>query len=112
MSNLFAKTCFECGKKQNILYEGRCDGCVVEQFPPIKEIKPMNFKIDNVTKQICYNNHYYDFSSLVELLPEIVEKHIVINEPYTIKELEILNPTVQGHKLVFDIEVDCDLKNE
>lgn len=110
MSSLFKKTCFECGNKADMLYEGRCQDCVVELFPPIKDIKPMNFKIDNVSKEICYNNYYYTFEKLVPLLPSIAKKHIILNDQYVLEDIKILDPEVDGHKIIFDIEVSCDLK--
>ena len=110
MSSVFKKTCFECGKKEDKLYESLCEECLVEKYPPVKDIKPMNFKIDNVSKEICYNNIYYTFDKLIDQLPSIVKKHIVLHDQYVLKHIEIENPEVKGHKLIFDIEIECDVK--
>ena len=109
-SALFKKTCYLCGEKDDKLYEGMCEKCLQEEVPPIYEIKPIAFKIDNVTKEICYNDSYYTFEEIVELLPNIVKNYVVINEPYILKELEVLNVELDGHTLSFDVEVDCDIK--
>ena len=106
----FLKTCYSCGSKVEKLFDGICSECVKEQFPPIEQVKPINFKIDNMSGQISYNNIYYDVDKIEEMLPSIVKKNIVINENYVLNDLDIQNFEVKGSKLSFDIEVDCDLK--
>ena len=108
--SMFKKTCFSCGSKVDALYEGICDVCVKEQYPPIYEVKPMNFKICNTTKRISWNNHYYPIEEFRGILFDVVRKHVVLNPQYELKELRVENIAIEGHKLEFDIEVDCDLK--
>ena len=110
--SVFKKRCFACGEQADQLFEGKCEECLVEEMPPIKEVKPITLKIDNQTKQICYNNYYYNQEVFFKMLPDIAKKNLVLNEHYVLKELKIENILVKGHKLEFDIEVDCDLKNE
>ena len=109
-SELFKKTCYLCGAKEDELYEGMCDNCLYEQIPPIYEVKPIAFKIDNVSKEICYNDIYYTFEEITEILPSIVKNYVVINEPYILKELEVCDVELNGNTLSFDIEVECDIK--
>lgn len=109
--SMFKKTCFSCGAKVDILFEGICEECVKEQYPPIYEIKPINLKICNVTKRISYNNYYHDFEELKKILPDITKKHVILNPQYELKELKLDNIELNGNKIGFDLEVDCELKN-
>lgn len=106
----FMKTCFSCGKKSQRLYDSMCEQCLKEQFPPIQEIKPINFKIDNMSKKISFKNAYHNAKEIEKMLPDIVKRNIVINEHYVLKELEIENFEIIGHKMNFDVVVDCDIK--
>ncbi|MEC8339618.1 MAG: NMD3-related protein [Nanoarchaeota archaeon] len=110
--SMFKKTCFSCGAKVDKLYEGICEDCVKEQYPPIYEIKPMNLKICNVTKTICYNNYYQEFDEIKKILPDIAKKHVVLNPQYELVSLQVENIEIIGNKLGFDINVECELKNE
>ncbi len=108
--SMFKKTCFECGSKVDKLYEGKCSDCVKEQYPPIYEIKPLNLKICNFTKKIAYNNYYYEIDEIKKILHDIVRKNLVLNEQYNLVELYVENFEIDGHKVSFDIEVECVLK--
>lgn len=107
----FKKSCFECGNKVDILYEGMCENCFRELNPPIEEIKPINLKICNMCRKVHYNNHFYTIDEIEQMLTNIVEKRLILNENYNLDSLEIANFEVKGHKLSFDVEVECYLKN-
>lgn len=106
---MFKKTCFDCGAKVDIVYEGLCEHCFKEQKPPIKEIKPINIKYCNGCKKLVYNNQYYTRKEIDEKIHDIVKKHITINEGYILNELKILDFKIDGSKVSFDVEVDSDL---
>jgi hypothetical protein len=108
--SVFKKRCFLCGKQTNRLYDQHCEECFSQEFPPIKEVKPISLKVDNITQDICYNNHYYPQKEFFKMLPEIMKKNIVLNQGYVLKEYSLENIEVKGHKLLFDIHVDCDLE--
>ena len=82
----------------------------MKQFPPVKEVKPMSFKICNQTRNIFFNNGYHDEAHVEKMLPSWVKNYVVLNEKYKLNSISIDNFKVKGHKLVFDIVVDCDLK--
>ncbi len=105
----FKKTCFICAAKESKLYDGMCINCYKEQNPPIKEIKPTNFKICNQCMRIHYNNALYSTDEIEEMLPVIMKSRVVLNEGYKLNELEITDFQRRGNKLTFDVEVDCDL---
>lgn len=107
---MFKKTCYECGNKIDVLYEGKCEKCFTSENPPISEIKPLNIKYCNHCKKINYNNQYYEPVEFVERIVDLIKKNIIINQNYTLKELKIENFEIIGEKVAFDIEVDCDLK--
>ena len=108
--SLFKKTCFECGGKVDKLYDGICVKCVKEQIPPISELKPLNFKVCNSTKKICWNNYYYTHDEIENLLPEIVKKNLIINKEYELIDILIENFEIEGNKVIFDLEVNCNLR--
>lgn len=107
---VFLKTCFNCGKKTEKTYENMCETCFKQINPPIANLKPINFKICNFTKQICYNSYYYPQEEILEMLPNIVKKKIEINPKYNLNQINIKDFQIVGHKVSFDIEVDCNLK--
>ncbi|MCA9487198.1 hypothetical protein H6501_02845 [Candidatus Woesearchaeota archaeon] len=107
---MFLKTCYSCGAKVKALHEGLCATCCKEEFKPIEDLKPIALKYCNVTHKIAYQNRYHEIEEFVTLLPNIVRKHIVISPLYTLKELEIEDLQIVGHKVIFDIKVECDLQ--
>jgi hypothetical protein len=46
------------------------------------------------------------------MLPSWIKSYLTLNEKYQLKEITVENFNVLGHKLVFDIVVDCDLKKK
>lgn len=109
---MLLKTCFACGAKVKDLYESKCEECYKLSFPPIKELKPMTFKICNHTKRIWYNNVYHEPAYVQEMLPNWTKKNLILNDRYTLKKLDIENFEIKGHKLVFDVTVDCTLRKK
>ncbi len=107
---MFLKTCFSCGAKVKDLYEGNCEECFKKENPPISELKQINFKICNMSKKICYKSVYYDQEKIFKMMPDIIKKHLIINPHYILKDFQIENFEIEGHKVRFDLEVDCDLK--
>jgi NMD protein affecting ribosome stability and mRNA decay len=107
---MFKKTCYECGAKVDILFEGKCEKCYNEESPPIKEIKPLNMKYCNSCKKIHYNNQLLTIDEIKKRIKDIVKKHLVINENYKLNKLEINNFEIEGSKVIFDVKVDCDLE--
>ena len=103
----FKRACCECGKKSNILIDGKCEECHTNEFPPIKEFKQITFQICNVTKKIAYNNMYYPQKEIIEKIPEIVKSKLELNPGYHLQELEIENVEIDGHKVSFDVYVEC-----
>ena len=108
--SVFKKQCFVCGKKDDVLYEQQCEDCFTQNYPPIKEIKPLSLKIDNITGDISYNNHYYSQDEFFLLLPKIMKKNIVLHPRYSLKQYAIEDIHIKGHRLFFDVVVECDLK--
>lgn len=106
----FKKTCFSCGEKVETLYEGMCEVCFRAENPPIEEIKPINLKICNMCGKVHYNNHFYTVDEIEELLPNVVKKRIVVGENYKLDSLDTKNFEVNGHRISFDVEVECSLK--
>lgn len=107
---VFKKICFECGAKEEKLYDGKCLKCYKGEFLPIKEIKETNFKICNQCRKIHYENGLFTVDKIEEMLPTIIEKRIVLNPGYKLKKLRIDNFEVVNNKLIFDIEIDTDFK--
>lgn len=106
---MFKKTCFNCGNKVDLVYNGLCEDCFKKQNPPIQEIKPINIKYCNVCKKLIYNNQYYSQEEIEEKIEEIVNKNLILNEGYKLKELNITNFEINGGKVSFDVEVDAKL---
>ena len=104
------KTCFTCGNKVEKVYSGKCEVCLKEQNPPIKEIKPIKGNICNMSSKIEFHNTYYEQDEFEEKLPFLIKKNIIIDENYSLKDLEIENFEVDGHILKFDVVVNCDVK--
>ena len=107
---MFLKTCFACGAKVKVLHEGQCESCISQERPPIKEVKPLNFKICNMSKKICYKNHYYEQEEIVDMIEDLAKKHVVLDEIYKLEALHVENFEIDGHKVTFDINVECDFK--
>jgi NMD protein affecting ribosome stability and mRNA decay len=108
---MFKKTCYECGIKIDKLYEGKCKDCFKKEFPPITNIKPINLKFCNGCLKLNYNNQFLDKKEIERRLPEIVKKNLIINKHYKLNKLNIKNFEINGEKVSFNIEVDCELKN-
>ena len=108
--SVFKKTCCECGAKVDKLYEGKCEDCFTMIHPPIEEIKPITLKVDNKSKEISYNSHFYPANEIEQMLPNIMKKRVVLNELYNLNEVWIENFQIKGNKVIFDVCVDCDLK--
>lgn len=106
----FKRKCCECGVLTDVLINGKCEECHCEEFPPIKEFKPITLHFCNVTKKIAYNNIYYEQDVLVEKLPEIVEKKIELNQGYTLKEIDIEDIEIEGHNVRFKVSVECEFE--
>lgn len=107
---VFKKTCFECGAKEEKLYEGKCIKCYRGEVLPIKEIKETNFKICNQCSKIHYNSGLYTVDEIEEMLPSIILKRITLNKGYILKNLEINNFELKGSKLIFDIDIETQLQ--
>lgn len=105
----FLKTCFSCGSKVKTVYEGFCIDCFREQYPPIKEIKPVKFKVCNISGKIAYKNTFYPEKELFERLPNIMKNYVVIDDNYKLEEIKVENVEVVGHKLSFDVVAECDI---
>ena len=106
---VFKKIFFECGAKEDSLYEGKCIKCYKGEFLPIKEIKETNFKICNQCSRIHYDSGLYTVDEIEEMLPSIINKRIILNPGYTLKNLSIDNFELKGNRLVFDINIDTEL---
>ncbi len=108
--SIFKKTCFECGTKADKLYENKCEKCFKLENPPIQKIKPINFKICNMCKKIYYKNGLFTLDEIQNMIEMIAKKNTIINPFYKLKDLKVENFELEGNKISFDIEVDCDLK--
>ena len=104
----FKRACCECGALSPTLINGKCEKCHIKEFPPIKEFKPITLHICNVTKQIAYNNIYYDQEEIIQKLPDIVESKIKLNDGYELVDIEISDIEVVGHKFMFNVSTQCD----
>lgn len=109
--SMFKKTCFSCGNKVDELYESQCEDCYKQEFPPIKEIKPLNIKVCNMCGKIYLGHTLITFEELKERLPLNVTKNTILNEGYILNSVSIKNLKLTREKIIFDVEVDCDLKN-
>ena len=108
----FKRVCCECGKKTQMLINGKCEECHCQEFPPIKECKPITFQICNVTKKIAYNNMYYLKEEIIEKIPHIVSQKLELNKGYELQNLEVGNIEIEGHKVSFDVNVECEFSKE
>ncbi len=104
------KLCYSCGKKTQKIISGLCENCLKVDIPVVKELKEMNFKICNQTKKLYYKNKYFEEEEFKTLLPNFIKKNIILNDPYQLNEITIPFFEVDGHILIFDIEIDYDLK--
>ncbi|MFT4244140.1 MAG: NMD3-related protein [Candidatus Woesearchaeota archaeon] len=107
----FKRKCCECGALSSILIDGKCEKCHRIEFPPIKEFKPIVLHFCNVTKKIAYNNIYYKQEVLFNKLPEIVASKIELNEGYELRQIEIDDIELDGHKVRFQINVECEFES-
>lgn len=103
------KVCYECGKREDILFEGRCSKCFSKQVPPVCEIREVGFKVCNQCKRICYKNRYYDRDEFERRLGKIMKGQVVMNKGYRLNEVKVENFDVCGEKVCFDLVVDFDL---
>lgn len=108
----FKRTCCECGKKTSILINGKCEECHCYEFPPIKEFRQITFQVCNVTKKIAYNNIYYPQDEIIEKIPEIVKSKLDLNDGYSLVDLEIDNIEIDGHKISFDVHIECEFNQD
>ena len=106
----FLKTCYVCGEKVEKLWNGKCEACFKEEHPPIVEIKPINSKYCNSCKKIHYQNQLISLEELIERLPDIVSKNLVIDEHYVLNDLKIDDLEIKGENVSFEVKVDCSLK--
>ena len=90
--------------------ESMCFDCYKEQFPPIKELKPINIKYCNSCKNINYNNQNITSEEFEKRLPNIIKKNIILNKNYIFKDLKITDFSIVSNKIRFKFEVDCDIK--
>jgi NMD protein affecting ribosome stability and mRNA decay len=106
--SVFKKSCFECGKKVDVVKESLCLDCYKEQNPPIKEMKPMNMKYCNICGRIHYNNYFYPVEEFEEVLPNLLKKRIEFSDGYKLNSIKVDDFEVRGSKIGFDVEVDVD----
>ncbi len=106
----FKKTCFYCGIKVDKLYESMCESCFRSNFPPIKNLKPLNVKYCNMCQKITINNSTFTPEEFKKRLPNIIKKNILINNKYNLKEVIIKDFKIKGNKVSFNLKVKCDLK--
>jgi len=106
--SVFKKTCFECGAKVDKLIDGRCEECFRQEFPPIKNLKPIKALYCNNCKSIKYNNATISREEFEERMPLIVKKYLILNENYKLNDIKIFNFKIKNNKVEFDFEVDCD----
>jgi len=106
----FKKTCFKCGIKTEKLYNNLCEKCFKKEFPPIKEIKPINIRYCNMCFKLYIGNSIVEKEEFIERLPYLVKKNLILNEKYKLNKLFIEDLEIKGNKISFEIIVDCDLK--
>ena len=107
----FKKTCFSCGKKFDTLLEGNiCEGCFKEHNPPVKEVKPVNLKVCNQCGKIHVNNALQTIEDVEKMLPKMMKERVVVNVGYKLNDVEIKNFELEGNKIIFDLGIDCSLK--
>ena len=106
----FKKSCFECGAKVSLVYDGKCEACFKASNPPIVEVKPINVKYCNICKKLNYNNSFFKRDEFEKRLPFIIKKNIVLDKQYKLNEIITNNLKFDNDRVSFDIEVDCDLK--
>jgi NMD protein affecting ribosome stability and mRNA decay len=106
--SVFKKSCFECGKKVDVVKNNLCFECYKEQNPPIKEMKAMNIKYCNICGRIHYNNYFYDVDEFEEVLPQLLKKRIEISEGYNLNSITVEDFEVRSSKIGFDVKVDVD----
>jgi nonsense-mediated mRNA decay protein 3 len=108
--NVFKKTCYNCGKKVDKLYDNLCEECFLEKYPVIEEIKPIKIKFCNMCKKIHYKKSTIEPEEFLEKLPKLIEKNIKINNKYKLNSIKIENFEIDGIKVNFDVVFDFDLK--
>jgi len=107
--SVFKKTCFECGAKEDRLFEGKCMSCFNQEIPPIEEIKQIKLRTCNMCKKIHYKHGLFTLKKIEEMIPVIVEKNLVLNKNYELKSLKIENFGLIKGRVCFDVKVDCNL---
>ena len=106
----FLKTCYECGAREEKLYDGKCEDCFKKACPPIEEVKPINIKYCNTCKKIHYQNQLITREELIERLPDIARRNTVIDKHYSLNYIELENVEIKGDEVSFDITAHCSLK--
>jgi len=105
----FKKTCFTCGNKVDKLIESRCEECYREEFPAVKEIKPVNIRFCNTCKKIYINNNLIEKKEIEERLLPMIKKNIHLNNNYTLENVKLSNFKFKGSKIIFDTEIETEL---
>ena len=108
---MIQKQCFICGKKSDEIFEGKCENCLKNKIPLIKELKESKFFICNFSKKICFKNSYYSEYEFLKILPKILKKNITLNDEYKLNYIKIENLQIDGHKLIFDANIDYYIKD-
>ena len=109
-SSVFKKTCFECGAKVDFLVDSKCEECFKAENPPIVDVKPLNIKYCNSCKKLFYFNKFNDEKRLLKDINQLVSKNLVIDDHYVLNDVKVEGLEIDGAKVRFSVEVDCDLK--
>ena len=104
------KICCLCSKKTKYLFSGFCENCFSKKNPPVKKIKDINFKVCNFCKKFHYKGSLYTQEEVEKFLPRWILNYILIDKNFTIKKLEIKDFGIVKNKLVFNLEMDFELK--
>jgi len=104
------KLCYVCGNKEKSLFEGMCEECFRKKSEPVEDFKPLNLKICNMCKKIHYKNQLYTLEEFYTILPKILKERLVINKNYILKSISIENYGLDKEDLIFDTNIDFQLK--
>ena len=106
---MIQKICFSCAEKTQKLNNGKCLKCILKDINILENSKMPNFKICNVTGKIFYKNIYHDKEDIENMLPNILKKNIK-SKDLNLTNFEIRNFEISGHKMIFDLDINIDLK--